>query len=361
MPEIQIINAFRLGKSSNEKRPVVLQILSYTAKLDILKNRAKLKGTGIFVNEDLIKEDRENRQILVKKLKEARTNNKEARIKGKNIIIDGISYNSKQLQNELDNENSQTNGYYSPPTPRQINSEPATPTTSQFQNYNKENSDEDAEDQDVNGLRLQKKKGEFTSGTPKTESDMNINIKSNKEYCNEYLNLLNEAGYTSLINEYTRVRNGSKSCIDHIFVKNKKISKYNSFIYKTDITDHYPVISLMSIQNRDETEKSKSKQITYLNEEHLKNIIKDELWEDIYEYDNLDVAVDEFIKKIQSAVELSTTKNNIKNRIKKRQPWITSALVTSVQRKQELYKQFQQDLNNKEKEREYKKFKKQTK
>lgn len=126
-PIIEFTNIFRLGKASNKKRPILVKLLSYETKINILKNKTKLKGTGIFISEDLSKENREERNILVKNLKEARGKNKQASIRGNRIIIEGEAYTSEELQNNQNNL--QTNGYYSPPAARKTTSEPSTPVT----------------------------------------------------------------------------------------------------------------------------------------------------------------------------------------------------------------------------------------
>lgn len=50
-----IANVYRIGKDTKDRhpRPVILALASYKKKMEILSNRSKLKGTDIFVNEDL--------------------------------------------------------------------------------------------------------------------------------------------------------------------------------------------------------------------------------------------------------------------------------------------------------------------
>jgi len=76
--------------------------------------------------------------------------------------------------------------------------------------------------------------------------DININNfkKSNKS--NDYLNIMARIGYLPCISNFTRVTNLSGSCIDHIFIKNIKINKVNSYILRCDITDHYATILMLS-------------------------------------------------------------------------------------------------------------------
>nr|CAI5857439.1 unnamed protein product [Callosobruchus analis] len=54
--------------------------------------------------------------------------------------------------------------------------------------------------------------------------DININIMSdNCEVASNYLNLMAKYGFKSYINKYTRVQRESKSCLDHIFVKDPNL------------------------------------------------------------------------------------------------------------------------------------------
>ena len=50
--------------------------------------------------------------------------------------------------------------------------------------------------------------------------DININIKKLSDTSQEYLDIFANFGFSSFINEFTRVSCETQSCIDHIFVKN---------------------------------------------------------------------------------------------------------------------------------------------
>lgn len=47
--------------------------------------------------------------------------------------------------------------------------------------------------------------------------DINIDILTENIYSQDYLDILNEYGFTAQINKYTREQTTSKSCLDHIF------------------------------------------------------------------------------------------------------------------------------------------------
>lgn len=185
--------------------------------------------------------------------------------------------------------------------------------------------------------------------------DTNIDIQSNKDFCHNYLNVLSELGFKSLINSYTRVHNGSKSCIDHIFVKNKKCSEYKSFIINIDITDHYPIIALMEIQ-KDLSSTPKIKKVIQIDETKLKNILKNENWNEVYNTNDLDIATNKFVQKIRKATEKASKDVNIKLYTKKRHQWISNGLIKSAQTKHNLYKIYKYNPNP-ENEHKYKVFK----
>jgi len=56
-------------------------------KYDILNKTSSLKGTGIFINEDLILEDQEELRKEVQKVKEARKEGKWAIIRNRKVVI----------------------------------------------------------------------------------------------------------------------------------------------------------------------------------------------------------------------------------------------------------------------------------
>ena len=57
--------------------------MTYLKKDQIFKNCSKLKGTKIIISQDLCIEDRKDQKLLVQHLREARSQNHQAKIKGK--------------------------------------------------------------------------------------------------------------------------------------------------------------------------------------------------------------------------------------------------------------------------------------
>ncbi|KAL3273469.1 hypothetical protein HHI36_014912, partial [Cryptolaemus montrouzieri] len=63
-----------------------------------MKNAFKLKGSGIFISPDLCLEDREQ-LILINHLKEAKSREKRALIKGKQLIVEEKAFSIEELKN----------------------------------------------------------------------------------------------------------------------------------------------------------------------------------------------------------------------------------------------------------------------
>lgn len=131
-----IKDIYRIGQPSIDKpRPVVVELISYRLKTDILANAKKLKGSGIFISHDLTPEDYEKRKLLNKQLKLAREKQLNAKIKKNTLIVNGevFTYEELKKKNE-DDENSTIEILNSSLTAHQIgststksNSEPTTP------------------------------------------------------------------------------------------------------------------------------------------------------------------------------------------------------------------------------------------
>lgn len=93
-----ISDAYKIGKNNTEDKPIIVELISYQKKLHILKNAYKLKGKNISIANDLCWEDRENKKILIKHLKEARNKGVQAYIKGHKLIIADEPYTADDLE-----------------------------------------------------------------------------------------------------------------------------------------------------------------------------------------------------------------------------------------------------------------------
>ncbi|CAG9817732.1 unnamed protein product [Phaedon cochleariae] len=85
------------SKDSEQNNPLIVGFIHYKLVTSILENSSKLKGSGIFVSKDYIQEDYQKRKYLYSKLREAKHNRKEARIKNNTLIIDGVEFTYEDL------------------------------------------------------------------------------------------------------------------------------------------------------------------------------------------------------------------------------------------------------------------------
>ncbi|KAG5899425.1 hypothetical protein JTB14_033617 [Gonioctena quinquepunctata] len=95
-------NTYRLGMKKTRTRPILV----------------------IYIAEDLIEKNQQERKILVDNLKEARRGNKLATIKGRKLIIEENVYTAEDLKDYTQED---TNFNFPPPPERKAQSEPVTP------------------------------------------------------------------------------------------------------------------------------------------------------------------------------------------------------------------------------------------
>lgn len=182
--------------------------------------------------------------------------------------------------------------------------------------------------------------------------DININILSDADYAQEYLNILSMFEFVSYINKPTR----EKSCLDHFFIKTDKY-KIVPIIYKMNITDHNPtIVALSEIKLKMKNTISECSK-EYINFHKLKCDLGKEAWCNIYNINDIDTITDIFLMELQRAISRNTREIKIKKSEVQKKPWITAGLLKSVNKKNKLYQNLLKSPNNKQLEEEYKKYK----
>ena len=84
---MQLVRYHRVGDGRN--RPFLLRFKNYEDKLTVIKRKSILKGTGIFINDDLCEESQRERSNLIPVLKELQKKNKRAHFRGAKIYHNG--------------------------------------------------------------------------------------------------------------------------------------------------------------------------------------------------------------------------------------------------------------------------------
>lgn len=172
--------------------------------------------------------------------------------------------------------------------------------------------------------------------------DININILDQKDFTQDYLNILYEEGYISQINKYTRVQGERKSCIDHIFVKHKNSTLNDDLtpvIIQNPITDHYPIVLLINYSQGMYYKREGIQRVRFiLNYNTLKQDLTQETWENIYKSDNVNDMANTFISVIQQKINRNTITQKFNKSEFPRKPWITKGVIKSISIKNSLYK-----------------------
>lgn len=196
--------------------------------------------------------------------------------------------------------------------------------------------------------------------------DFNIDI--NNQYNNlikdEYLNTMTEMNLVSCINASTRVFAGqTPSCIDHIWTNFKEADNVQSIICKTDITDHYTCILLLQLYNQSQENKKTTihnhDKYDYINIDKVRQKIEEENWSSVLQIEDPKICATNFETTVDSIIKYSTEIKTHKqvSKYKKLKPWITNAILTSIRKKEKLYKCTKKNPQDKSIQIFYKKYK----
>lgn len=180
--------------------------------------------------------------------------------------------------------------------------------------------------------------------------DININIlDASNSVCSEYMSCFSSYGFQSLISVPTRCSNrGSESLLDHIlsnFVTSPTVG-----VIETLITDHFPVF--LCFDTRPITI-NKPNFRTFFDREKYFDLISNTDWSPIFNCSDPEVALDQFCTVINCAVNNCTTVNQSNWKYSSpRAPWLTTSLLRSLRKKDNLYKKTKrQPFNDKLKTR----------
>ena len=95
VPEIDIISAYRIGRSNNRNRDIMVRFKNNDERNAVFRRKRNLKGERIYIREDFCRETQEIRKELLPKLKEARQQGKNAFINYRELIIKPAKENGR--------------------------------------------------------------------------------------------------------------------------------------------------------------------------------------------------------------------------------------------------------------------------
>lgn len=166
--------------------------------------------------------------------------------------------------------------------------------------------------------------------------DININLldTSAKVYT-DYTDCFSGYGLESVINTYTRCSpRGSKTLLDHAL--SNLTPPPVSGVLCTDITDHYPIF--VSLE-RSASPPDKSFFTSVFSKHKFTDTILSTDWSGVNTATDPVTALDKFCTMFSKAVSLSTTTVKCKKQYKHTcNPWMTNALLTSLRKKDNLYR-----------------------
>ncbi len=161
--------------------------------------------------------------------------------------------------------------------------------------------------------RARTKKSNYTL----IKGDLNIDIINNSLDSNNYLNLINEYGFTSLVNCITRTKEIGGSCLDHVLIKSNTLTNVKTFVAHTSITDHYSIVTNISnlVFNRNNPPNPKIvKQVDYLK---LSSLLKNYDWSFVVNDSNVNSAANKFIKTLKHEENNCSLEKKISSKTKK--------------------------------------------
>ena len=190
----------------------------------------------------------------------------------------------------------------------------------------------------------------------KISADFNLNVldHDNCKNVQSFLNLLYQNSMIPIINKPTRVTRKSATAIDHIITNCFAESNFKTVIFKSDISDHFPIGAFFST-----TAEQTNSGVTYI----YKRIINNEAierfnqklyelnWNELKNCEDPSESYKIFRIKFIPIYETFFPKKKIKIKTKDiESPWITAGIKKSSKRKQRLYEKFLKHRNEKNEE-----------
>lgn len=199
----EIDEFFRLGKKNAERRnrPIIVKMTSSWRKTEIMTNKRKLKGSKIYIENDMSEEEIIEKKNMIAEMKEMKSKGHEAYIKGKLLIVkkkdETAIAGSSSAANEMETE--QNNTIYQTPlhTPGKRNLSQRSPEDNKL-----------GQDRRLDKVNLTKKlkiqerrransDGQLTLETMMTRMNDKNSVRNNEEITKDNEN--KNIGYVSIV------------------------------------------------------------------------------------------------------------------------------------------------------------------
>lgn len=150
---------------------------------------------------------------------------------------------------------------------------------------------------------------------------------------------MNSHGFKPLCLDVTRP--DSKTCLDHMFIREKKKSnsrKIDTFIIEHDITDHLPLmLNISDIDKRSENPHS-TKLYKKIDFRKVNSLAADINWDYTLNFSQPELATDYLLNSLKYIINKSENTINMQKSVKKIKPWISNGIVTSIKKRDKLKK-----------------------
>lgn len=169
--------------------------------------------------------------------------------------------------------------------------------------------------------------------------DMNIDILHPSpvpNYIEDYLNTMAINCFSSFINTNTRVENGRGSCIDHVFIRhNNRLELPKAAIFRNKITDHF--VTCVRINTSIQKSARREDFNRLVDYACLTRIVSEINWNEHVSFSDPERSIESFIAVLLKAVELASSVRGASKHLQKRKVWMTSGLLTSINKKNKMY------------------------
>lgn len=173
--------------------------------------------------------------------------------------------------------------------------------------------------------------------------DINVNLDDNSPTVQNYISLLSNNGYTSFINNPTRITEFSKTTIDHIFVRHPKKDSFKSVIFDIGLTDHCLIGLSFQCSSKfkkinNVTNKQLGEKVMYdynLAAERLKSVD----WNVCLSISNVNICYDLFLQILTETLDSCKliAKRSKLAKAKMISPWINLSLLRRIKRRKKFF------------------------
>ncbi|CAH2013763.1 unnamed protein product [Acanthoscelides obtectus] len=184
--------------------------------------------------------------------------------------------------------------------------------------------------------------------------DINIDLFREHEYSNlGYVNMLQQNGYISQINTPTRVDSNSSTIIDHIFLKANRFKvsetaiECKPILLENCMTDHYPVLfNFGYLKGSNCIINKNSYEFKKIDEKKLTDYLQVVTCDSVFSESDVQKATDNFYNELYKGIDHSTYYLKINSKTRKRKPWMTEGILTSIKKRDELKQSLTKDNDN---------------